>query len=84
MSGYPDTEAHRWDHSSFVRHCRVIMEAENMTRQDLATACAISEATISRFLAGTHRPSIQTAASLAAVLRLSLDPYVMRDPTKWT
>jgi transcriptional regulator with XRE-family HTH domain len=44
------------------------MARQGMTQSDLARRCMVTQATISRWLSGTHDPRVSTAQQVMAVL----------------
>ena len=69
------TVAHSWRRQDAVQAVRVSLAEHLWTQRDLAKRCEVSDATISRLIAGAHA-SRSVVASVSTAL--GLDPAIVR------
>lgn len=66
--------------STFARQLKTLIEAKGLNQRILADRINTTEATISRYTAGTRTPTIETAVEIAKVLGVSMDTLVGVEP----
>jgi transcriptional regulator with XRE-family HTH domain len=57
----------------FAGNLKDILESQGMPQKALAEKCKITESTVSRYVAGKHRPDIGVVMKIAYALNVSID-----------
>lgn len=63
-----------------IKMVRVLMNEMNIQQKDLAKMCGVTEAAMSRYLAGSRQPKSETLANMATALRTTSNDLLGLEP----
>lgn len=61
------------ERSVFSNILRELLDTKGMSQKQLAVDCETTEATISRYISGVHKPELAVVVKIAQVLNVSID-----------